>query len=84
MGKARTGDWLPEPSAKYHIFSVHTAAFFKGAAGFFYSTHFYLIHIHIAKKYMIFITGVPAVVWVRFFCALVRLPYRVRAPPLRS
>ena len=39
---------------EHHILSVHTAVSFKGAAGFF-------IPRHITKEYMIFITGVPAI-----------------------
>ena len=84
MDKARAGDWLPAPSAEHHIFSVHTAVLSKGAAGFFYSTHFYLIPEQNTKKYTVFITGVPAIVRVRFFCALMHPPYRGRAPPLQS
>ena len=41
-------------------------------------------YIHFTKEYMVFIAGVPAIVRVRFFCALVYAPYRARAPPLRS
>ncbi len=44
---------------------------FQGSCGLFYSTHFYLIPRHNTKEYMVFITGVPAIVRVRFFCALV-------------
>ncbi len=57
---------------------------FQGGCGLFYSTHFYFIPRHITKEYMIFITGVPAIVRVRFFCALMHPPYRGRGPPLRS
>lgn len=84
MAMARAGNGFPPPATRHHIFSVHTAVPSKGAAGFFYSTHFYFIPRHITKEYMIFITGVPGIFQVRFFCALVRPPYRVRAPPLRS
>ena len=84
MAIARAGNGFPPPADKHHILSVHTAVPSKGAAGFFYSTHFYLIPGHITKEYMIFITGVPAIVRVRFFCALVCAPYRTRAPPLQS
>ena len=84
MAIARAGNGLPASADKHHILSVHTAASFKGAAGFFYSTHFYFIPGHITKEYMVFIMGVPAIVRVRFFCVLVYAPYRVRAPPLRS
>jgi len=84
MAIARAGNGFPPPVDKHHIFSVHTAVPSKGAAGFFYSTHFYFIPRHITKEYMIFITGVPGIFQARFFCALVRPPYRVRAPPLRS
>ena len=84
MAITRAGNGFPTPVDKHHIFSVHTAVPSKGAAGFFYSTHFYLIPGHITKEYMVFITGVPAIVRVRFFCVLVYAPYRARAPPLRS
>lgn len=84
MAIARAGNGLPASADKHHILSVHTAASFKGVAGFFYSTHFYFIPRHITTEYMIFITGVPAIVRVRFFCALVYAPYRARAPPLQS
>ena len=83
MGKARAGDWLSEPSAEYHIF-VHTVALSKGAAGFFYSTHFYLFPKRNTKKYIVFIMSVSVIVQVRFFCALVYPPYRGRAPPFQS
>jgi hypothetical protein len=84
MAIARAGNGLPASADKHHILSVHTAVPSKGAAGFFYSTHFYFIPRHITKEYMIFITGVPAIVRVRFFCALMHPPYRGRGPPLRS
>ena len=84
MGKARAGNWHLKPPAEYHIFSVHTAVPSKGAAGFFYSTHFYLFPKQNTKKYTVFIMSVSASVRMRFFCALVRLIYRERAPPLQS
>ena len=84
MGMARAGNGFPPPATGHHIFSVHTAVLFKGAAGFFYSTHFYHFPIQIAIEYIIFITGVPAIVRVRFFCAKKCLLYRSRAPPFRS
>ena len=84
MAIARAGNRFPASAHEYHILSVHTAVPSKGAAGFFYSTHFYFIPRHITKEYMIFITGVPAIVRVRFFCALMHPPYRGRGPPLRS
>lgn len=84
MGMARAGDRFPIPAIRQSAFFVHTAVPSKGAAGFFYSTHFYLFLKHITKEYMIFITGVPAIVWVRFFCAKRQLLYRSRAPPLQS
>ena len=84
MGMEQAGNGFPPPTTGHHIFSVHTAAPSKGAAGFFYSTHFYLIPGHITKGYMIFITGVPAIVWVRFFCAKECPLFRSRAPPLQS
>ena len=84
MAIARAGNGFPPPADKHHILYVHTAVPSKGAAGFFYSTYFYFIPRHITKEYMIFITVVPGIFQVRFFCALVRPPYRVRAPPLRS
>ena len=84
MGMEQAGNGFPPPTTGHHIFSVHTAVPSKGAAGFFYSTHFYFIPRHITKEYMIFITGVPGIFQVRFFCALVRPPYRVRAPPFQS
>ena len=84
MAIARAGNGFPPPADKHHILYVHTAVPSKGAAGFFYSTRFYFIPRHITKEYMIFITGVPAIVRVRFFCALMHPPYRGRGPPLRS
>ena len=84
MAIARAGNRFPASADKHHILSVHTAVPSKGAAGFFYSTHFYLIPGHNTKEYMVFVTGVPAIVRVRFFCALVYAPYRARAPPLQS
>ena len=84
MAMAWAGNGFLPPATRHHIFSVHTAVPSKGAAGFFYSTHFYFVPGHITKEYMIFITGVPGIFQARFFCALVRPPYRVRAPPLRS
>ena len=62
MGMARAGDRFPIPATRQTNFSVHTAVPSKGAAGFFYSTHFYFIPRHISKEYIIFITGVPAIV----------------------
>ena len=84
MAIARAGNGFPPPADKHHILYVHTAVPSKGAAGFFYSTYFYFIPRHITKEYMIFITVVPGIFQVRFFCALVRPPYRVRAPPFQS
>ena len=84
MGMARAGNGFPPPATGHHIFSVHTAVLFKGAAGFFYSTHFYFIPRHITKEYIIFITGVPAIVRVRFFGTKKCLLYRSRAPPFQS
>ena len=84
MAIARAGNGFPPPADKHHILYVHTAVPSKGAAGFFYSTHFYFIPRHITKEYIIFITGVPAIVRVRFFCAKKCLLYRSRAPPLQS
>ena len=84
MAIARAGNGFPPPADKHHILYVHTAVPSKGAAGFFYSTCFYFIPRHITKEYMIFITVVPGIFQVRFFCALVRPPYRVRAPPFQS
>ena len=67
------------------IFFMYIPQFLpRGLRAFFYSTRFYFIPRHITKEYMIFITGVPGIFQVRFFCALMRPPYRVRAPPLRS
>ncbi len=87
MGMARAGNWLPIPTARHHIFSIHTAASPKVAAAFFYSTYFYLFPKQTIKEYIIFTKGVPAIVRVRFFCTLKHghpLPFRGRAPPLRS
>jgi len=86
MGMARAGNWLPIPTARHHIFSVHTAAS-RGTAEFFYSTHFYLFPNKNTKRHLVLITGVPDALPVRFFCVLKRRhqpPYRARAPPLRS
>ena len=83
MGMARAGNWLPIPTARHHIFSVHTAAS-RGTAEFFYSTHFYLFPNKNTKRHLVFITGVPDTLPVRFFCVLKRRhqpPYRSRAPP---
>lgn len=84
MAMARAGNGFPPPATRHHIFSVHTAVPSKGAAGFFYSTYFYFIPRHITKEYIIFITGVPAIVQVRFFCTKKCLLYRSRAPPFQS
>ena len=79
VATVRAGNGLPAPADKHHIFSVHTAASSKGVAGFSYSTHFYLIPGHITKEYMIFITGVPAIVQVHFFAPwCMHLTRRVR------
>ncbi|MDE7310437.1 MAG: hypothetical protein K2N87_02270, partial [Eubacterium sp.] len=45
----QAGNGFPPPTTGHHIFSVHTAAPSKGAAGFFYSAHFYLIPGHIKE-----------------------------------
>ena len=84
MGMARAGDRFPIPATIQSNFSVHTAVPHKGAAGFFYSTYFYFILRHITKEYIIFITGVPAIVRVRFFGTKKCLLYRSRAPPFQS
>lgn len=84
MSMARAGNPFPIPATRQFIFSVHTAVLSKGAAGFFYSTHFYHFPIQITKWHNDFMAGVPGIFQARFFCALVRPPYRVRAPPLRS
>ncbi len=65
MAIPRAGNGFPASADEHHIFSVHTAVPSKGAAGFFYSTHFYLIPGHITKGYVVF-GG---------------LPFRGRAPP---
>lgn len=84
MAAARAGNGF-QPSA-YYIFIVHTAALSKGAAVFFYSTHFRQFPNQITKGYIIFITGVPAILRVRLFFVLSRIyfPFRVRAPPFQS
>ena len=59
----------------------------KGDCGIFYSTHFYLFPNKNTKRHIVFITGVPDTLPVRFFCALkrgYRPPFRGRAPPLQS
>jgi len=84
MAMARAGNGFPPPATRHHIFSVHTAVPSKGAAGFFYSTHFYFIPRHITQEYIIFITGVPAIVRVRFSGAKKCLLHRSRAPPFQS
>lgn len=43
MGMVRAGNGFPPPATGHDIFSVHTADPYKGAMGFFYSTHFYRI-----------------------------------------
>lgn len=83
MGMARAGSWLPIPTARHHIFSLHTAAS-RGTAEFFYSTHFYLFPNENTKNHIVFITGAPGTLTARFFCALGcghRPPFRGRAPP---
>ncbi len=67
MGMARAGNWLPIPTVRHHIISVHTAAS-RGTAEFFYSTHFYLFPNKNTKRHLVFITGVPDTLSVRFFC----------------
>lgn len=86
MGMARAGNWLPTPAARHHIFSVHTAAL-RGTAEFFYSIYFYLFPKQNTKRHIIFITGVPDTLPVRFFCALEcghQPPFRSRASPFQS
>jgi hypothetical protein len=58
MGRER----IPATRNKTSYFFCTYRSSFQGAAGFFYSTHFYFIPRHITKEYMIFITGVPAIV----------------------
>lgn len=65
MALARAGKGFQPPA--YYIFIVHTAAFSKWAAAFFPSTHFCQFPNQITKEYIIFITGVPAILRVRFF-----------------
>lgn len=87
MGMARAGNRFPIPATRQYIFSVHTAVHSKGAAAFFYSTYFYLFPKQNSKKHIAFMTSVPAMRQVRFFCALkswCRPPFRSRAPPLQS
>ena len=84
MGMARAGDRPLEPLAEYHIFSLHTATPYKGAADFFCSTCFCLFPNKNTKEYSIFISGVPAIVRARFFCTFRYSLYRSRAPPIRS
>lgn len=87
MGMARAGNGFSPPATGHYIFSVHTAVPSKGAAGFFYSTHFYLFPKQITKRYIISITGVPEIFQVRFFCAFgygFFRPFRCRAPPFQS
>ena len=61
MGMARAGNGSPPPATGHHIFSVHTAVLFKGAAGFFYSTHFYHFPIpaafSVSPKWLKLLTG---------------------------
>ena len=54
MGMARAGNWLPIPTARHHIISVHTAAS-RGTAVFLYSTHFYLFSNKNTKRHIVFI-----------------------------
>ena len=87
MGMARAGDRLPIPATRQSDFSVHTAVPHKGAAGFFYSTHFYLFPKQITKKYIVFTKGAPGIFQVRLFCVFGCWhfpPFRGRALPLRS
>lgn len=67
IGVARAGNRYPVSKSKHHIFSIHTAAPYNEAADFFYSTYFCLIPNKATKEYGIFIMGVPAIVWARFF-----------------
>ena len=69
MGMARAGNGFPSSAIGHHIFSVHTAVLFKGAAGFFYSTHFYHFPIQVAKRHNDFMADALGIVQVRFFCA---------------
>lgn len=84
MAIKRAGSRFTPAAGRYHIFSVHTAAFFKGAAAPFYPTYFCLFQQQITKEYSILISGAPDTFTVRFFCALkgVCLPLPgARAPP---
>ena len=87
MGMARPGNRFPVPATRQYIFSVHTAVHSKGTAAFFYSTYFCLFPKQNTKRHIIFITGVPDTLPVRFFCAFrcgnLRLS-RSRAPPFWS
>ena len=65
MAISQAGNGFPASEDEHHIFFVHTAVPSKGAAGFFYSTHFYFILGHITKGYVVFGS----------------LPFRGRAPP---
>lgn len=87
MGMARAGNRIPIPATRQYIFSVHTAVHSKGTAAFFYSTHFYLFPNKNIKRYIVFTSGVPDTLPVRFFCVLKcrhQPPFRGRAPPLWS
>lgn len=85
-GHGTSGELAPDTHCQTSYFFLHTAAS-RGTAEFFYSTHFYLFPNKNTKRHMVFITGVPDTLPVRFFCALKRghrPPFRDRAPPLRS
>lgn len=87
MSVERAGNDLPAFIDQYHIYFVHTAALSKGAAAFFYSTYFYNFSQQTIKGYIVFITGVPAIMRVRLFFALSYIyfpPFRGRAPPFQS
>lgn len=84
MAMKRAGTRFTPAASRHHIFSVHTAAFFKGAAAPFYPTYFCLFQQQITKEYSTLISGAPDIFTVRFFCALkgVCLPLPgARAPP---
>jgi len=85
MAMAPLGNGFQPPT--YFIFFVHTATSFKGAAAFFYSTYFFLFPKQTTKGYIVFIMGVPTIMRVRLFFALIYIyfpPFRGRAPPFQS
>ena len=83
MNMIRAGTDSKPPITASHIFFVHTAVL-KGAAAFFYSTHFPFLIVHIPKYGFVLEKSVSAVWQVRFFFVVKSLFltfFNPRAPP---